>query len=882
MANTKYRCEFFSDNRNGADEQKWRININSETYSGAVIDFLTTRDGFTLNMDGGDDSMLAPMKTTSVSFNYIIDSVTTDDIISDLLSIAGGNESEFTVEIENYYNNSTWQTWWIGILQGDLAALDDTSPNRIINLKATDGLNTLKYIPYDHDNDGGNRSALQVIKRCLAKITLNQGYYSGGKFLAHTPFYYNKAMLGGSTWNSTWRDDVNHDPLAMCFVNTEVFQDNNGESWSCYKVLEQIVACFQLRIYQTQIHVDSGTAVWFLQSPMVNHGNNNDDGFDSSQLIFYHSKSLSTDVAISFSNGYDQAIYNPTDRIAGGKEMFIPPLLSYKSIYNHNIYNNMVLGPLQFTSTAHQNESTDHSFTTGLLAYNFSNIQDIQPFGCVDDALKSTNMRVRVVGNIHTNVIDAGHSGFDGYNSGKEYWDLTNFALTDDNGINYSVAVDVGHHFPRLGIRVNTRSEAVEAGGYVSSSYWWGQNKFAYLYGSVPWMGGQETDNYPNNYKGVSFGSTMASCTGLAFNISDVYNPLTTATNADGIVLWGSSAADEDIGFWTRTTEAEDNPSDNHYGWCSPVYNAHEVWVISGIGSWVDTIWNASINADYFSQDMPFQVTTGPIPWDRQEADGAYGWSYLRKIQIYLGLERDRVVDSAGNTHYACAKDWTSNIDLECGSRGVHWLYTYSDVRVYVIGSQGDADLFDSTIACWENGNGTPSDEDVQSPEIVIGDHPVEPNVTISNNNPIGSYIGEFQIFTQADPVGGMEEGSDVQDWRTIHMTGSEDMNLHIHRAKMALAHRYMLKYKVELNFRDQNSDSYGVKFILNRTLFSSILRWTTAGNEWEQNSAATDIAFLPTGGSFTAGTGDVKLILEDCVTYSKNNLTDKSYSTNG
>ena len=83
----------------------------------------------------------------------------------------------------------------------------------------------------------------------------------------------------------------------------------------------------------------------------------------------------------------------------------------------------------------------------------------------------------------------------------------------------------------------------------------------------------------------------------------------------------------------------------------------------------------------------------------------------------------------------------------------------------------------------------------------------------------------------------------------------------------MAIAHRYLIKQKLELKFIDRNTN-----FNLTRFGFSNILYWTSG--EWYQNDASANIAFMPTGGTFVAGTG------EWSITYSKNNLTNKTYSS--
>ena len=104
----KYRCTFYSDNQDDVVDQEdtaYKISIFKKTGTGSIIDFSCTSDGFTLNMDGGNDSMLSPIKTTSLTFNFILDSAniagTTStsiqrEIIDDVLATAANSEGELS------------------------------------------------------------------------------------------------------------------------------------------------------------------------------------------------------------------------------------------------------------------------------------------------------------------------------------------------------------------------------------------------------------------------------------------------------------------------------------------------------------------------------------------------------------------------------------------------------------------------------------------------------------------------------------------------------------------------------------------------------------------------------------------------------------------
>ena len=864
---TKYTCEFYSENVDASgNDQKWKIDIDSASWGGDAEPFKSTSEGFSLNMDGGDDSFLAPIKTTSLNFSMLLENATLEGIIDDLQAVATGNEDDFSVAVYNYYDGA-YRLYWVGYLLGDLVTLEDTSINRILSIKAVDGLNRLKYIPFDHTAYGGARSMLNLIKLCLSPLTLTASYFGAtSAYIAHNPFYYNEGMLGGSTWNSTWGKNINNDPLALTKVNSIVFKDDDGKWWSYYKVLEQVLSAFQLRIYFTQLNyqatgVDSH-GMWFIQSPLVNHGNSNNSSYDSTQLVFYHKKSLTTDIALSYDNAFNQSILNVSTRAAGGLEMFLPPLLSYKSIYEHSIFNNLIFGPYSWSSTSGENAGANvHYSQTQLMNIDLSGKEDTAPIGWTDDANQVSQQRIMITGSITTDVIDAFTVNGLGYTSGKEYWLANGFTFSG-----FTVAVDSGYHFPRMGVRVSTVSEGDSVPNVVKN-FWLGDARFAFLFGSVSWLGGTETSAYSSNYAGYD-----NTASGLKYNIAAAY-PSTVYVDDNDVALWGQDMTPET--FWFATEAVDSDPEDNDFAWVAPTYNEHNINIVNSSGSWDGYMWNPAVSNGTFQNSTLFSITSARIPWNREDSSADYGWSYIQGIEIFLGLYRDVVVEDGGNTHYTCCKDWTVNRELLCHDRGVQFAYSYNDVRVYLLGGWAGADSFDHTVAWWENDNGSCSDEDVQSPEIIIGDEPsFNPYADVEASEGFGGeYLGQFGIYTAADATGTSVSGAAVNNWRTIHQSDSEDMKLHIKRAKQALAHRYILKYKLELNVVDRNTN-----FNMSRFGFSNLLYWNSG--DWYQNSESANLAFMPTGGTFTAGTGAWKIVLEDCVTYSKDNLTDKSYSS--
>ena len=911
MAWVKYESNIYSLNTNSTteDQSRWRIQILEKTYNSGDYKraFRTTSDGFTLKMDGNDDDLLAPIKTSTVSFNYIInDDTGVDQIIDDLNQAAANNEENYCVRIQKYcVETSQFRDWWFGVLLADLAVLADTSPNRIIKIEATDGFSQLKYKTLNTGTDGfsGDRSALNIIKICLNQITYvgdsDFDFFdeslttSKANMIAHIPQYYNKAM---GALDPTWRENVNHDPLALVKFNISIFQDENGKPWSYYKILEQVLSAFQLRIMMTPVWDDqitptasnkTGRPMFFLQAPLNYHDNDNDSNYQSYQLIFYHNKNLISDVALSYTNNFISDTVNPTQKISGSKEMFMPPLLSYKTFYDHNLFNAVAAGPYSFSAATYQNTTlTGYEFSTGTtwggLQMDLTGRENIGSVGYTDPANEVAKQRVLITGKVSVFPIDLLYyqtSGISGYLSGKNYWEQYNEEYLY-SGSGFFIAQDNDSVImPRMGLRVNTISEYVGGpGGVVQDNFWLYDTRFAYLFGGCSWQRdvvsttGYQTNQYPDSFYGIGNGYQ-------GFQ----YNPATSTY----ITAWGTDTGVSNYGWWRAPVPAPTyyKSGDNHWAYFTPYFHEISLWVGNNGSTWNDDYWGSMVSAemDGVSMDIPFAILSPQIPWGRGEGQD-YGWSRISQVELYAALKRDTVWSTddgniSGQYHYAACKDWLHNRELLCKDRGIHWSYNYSDLRCYVVGVAAGQDSFDASYGFFINENGTPTEEYVQDPPIIIGDEPqFNPYADIEELDGFGGdYVGQFKIFTTANEDASAQEGPDTQMWRTKEQgtSSSEDNKLHIKRAKQALAHRVQIKKKLELNLMDRTDNRD-----LERKCFSNILFWNSG--EWYQNQSGANIAFMVSGGTFTAGTGKLKLTVMDCVSYSKNNLVDNSFSSEG
>ena len=937
----KYQSEFYSQNKDSSTDSRWRLNIYKKTGTGSTIDFKCTSEGFTLNMDGGNDSMLSPMKTTSVSFNFIIEGAAQEAIIDDILSLATDNEGELALLIERYDATNGWRRWWIGAVLGDLAALDDKGINRVITIKAVDGLTQLKYKTFNQSDDGGVRSLIYLIKNALNLITCNHtdfNFWDNSDadkkyFLATMPFYYCRAMNDGGSYSSnlidnTWKRNVNHDPLALLKLNTIVFNNPDGTTWSYYKILEQILASMQLRIMMTPLGdltgssgpstITDGNCIWFIEAPLNYHGTTDDSDRDLTQLLMYHNNSTTSDIAIEYDKWFTLFEMNPTQRLSGGKEAFIPSLYSFKSIYNHNILacelGSGQTGVAQSYSSA-QGGNWDPYANFGIggednASHLTGRIDVAAPGwpGNLGQAAAQGKQKLIITGEITLNPIDTlYYSSGIGYESGEEFW--TAQGEEWPIATYYDWALDEDIIMPRLGVMLTTTWQDQTAGESKNSQIYLGDERFSILTGGVPWnkqtlasstidVQATTTDQFNDNYAGYD-GTFL----GLKYDMS---NPgTTTYQDDDGLVLWGTDIGESNYYWWCD----QDNTLDvnslfvwqsqyaNSFAFISPIYHQVNTAILSPGSSWDSSWWEATLPSR--SVTNRFSIETPGIPWTKGPLDTTYGTCRLGNVRLFFASGRDNVIDNAGNQYQACTRSWDNNKELDASDRGVAWGFEYNDVRIYLLNGQGDggSGFADGSVGYWINENGNPSEELVGDPELELG------GITSKNVSSWTSlqelYPGEYQVYTTADTTDAPQEGvlewvwvggddwfemyNTLKEWRLVNETmdvpaspgAGNDFRLFEKRARQALAHNYQLKRGLELSFIDRSSNRE-----IERSPFSNKYFWNSG--DWEQNQSGADVAYIVCGGSFNAGTGEVKLTLEDCVTYSRDNLTNKSYSTIG
>ena len=889
MAWKKYQCRFYSENKVGGayvsptsdpNQQRWEIAIWKET--GTDVGYTTfkcTSEGFKLKMGGRDDNLASPIKTTSLTFDMIVEGAGQEAIIDDILSVATGNENEFWVQVAMYdVVSGSWVNWWRGVLLGDLVQVQDIGINNIINVQATDGLTQLKNKPWGATTYGGTRSCMYILKACLRNVPLISARYgTSSEFIAHIAFYYNKAMSGGLTGSDavdsdTWREDISHDPLTLSSINTELFKYDDGTYWPYYDIMLQILSAFQLRIMMCQVSdgTDEGP-MWLLQNPFNYHdwsGNPNTD-----QLIFFHGNDLTTEDALSYKNDFSTKLVNPTQRLSGGISTYLPPLLSYKSIYEHKIMQNLALGPFninsEYYSDANPSDTTDLYWGTTPNAFHYNIVKNDQggEVGGNGGFHAPSYTRILITGEVEYSPYHwATWDWFNNNNASISWGTYTNAAFLNQ----YVMA--------RLGLLVSSRSEFTADGTswLLYNYYWLGSSRYGILSGSVPWIGPSEgTSGSP--YIGF-WNSTWPSVW--------CYDDNETGAN---VCPWGTDVgADNDWLFWYNSEQTLGSMA--HWGWFTPlVHSVNGIWVAEGDSyeDWNDTwgIYNSGIGTG----NQAFSVISPLVPVVGNQYNTIPAEGFIQTIRLYYSLGRD-LWDNDGNGYYrTCVNDWSNQQELLHENRGIGYKYFLNQVRIYIIGNENIQDgYYDYSIGYFTNDNGTPSEAEVQDPEIVIGDEPeFNSQYAVDTENegvsPVG--FGQFWI-TNTNPATSTNEpyylGVDTTRWICTWESDNSGnwLKLHQKRCKMQVSHHYKLKEKLDLSFQDRSpTTAYATDIKMRKLGFSAIYNWYGAGST--EQSTWIDNLYMVSGGEFTAGTMEWKVCLIDCLTFDQDSLTNNSYASN-
>ncbi len=142
-----------------------------------------------------------------------------------------------------YKDNSGYELEWVGNIVPDLWEYDNAPKPRAMTVRAIDGINRLKKIPYSEVTVNTNEVALKThIKQILDKNELAQFFGLSDAYLRESIEYKNLDV--------TSVDDTDS-PLSYTFFPNVIFlsEDIDDEGMSCYDALKSLLDLFSSRIF---------------------------------------------------------------------------------------------------------------------------------------------------------------------------------------------------------------------------------------------------------------------------------------------------------------------------------------------------------------------------------------------------------------------------------------------------------------------------------------------------------------------------------------------------------------------------------------------------------------------------------------------------------
>lgn len=159
-----------------------------------------------------------------------------DDTTGKLSEILDGDDEKYQILVEN---DNTSVSEWSGFVINDSYKYSLYTP-AISSLKATDRIEDLQNIPYAQ-SDGtlyaGRLNLVEIISQCLDSSSLGLGMMTHMNWVPH---------IGTNDLDTT--DDY----MFNLRMNQDNFVDNDGNPYSKFSVLQQVLMRFQLQLFQAE------------------------------------------------------------------------------------------------------------------------------------------------------------------------------------------------------------------------------------------------------------------------------------------------------------------------------------------------------------------------------------------------------------------------------------------------------------------------------------------------------------------------------------------------------------------------------------------------------------------------------------------------------
>ena len=219
---------------------QWRLRIYDSAYGGTtVLPFKVGGDIFELAYDGADDDRVQYIIPSQLTFTYIIESATQEELVDNLKT---AKEGRYLLEVE--YMDTTYQPYWRGVLFADQVEVADEYYPQQVRLTASDDLKALDSIPYKVSDTvpyTGLSSLGSHLINCINKvrwISLNSG--------TRTTFedFFRSTQQATPVVTAATAIAIEHHGLYT------ISDNGNAEYPSTYEVLAEILSLMGLRLFQ--------------------------------------------------------------------------------------------------------------------------------------------------------------------------------------------------------------------------------------------------------------------------------------------------------------------------------------------------------------------------------------------------------------------------------------------------------------------------------------------------------------------------------------------------------------------------------------------------------------------------------------------------------
>lgn len=233
----RFKAEFTS-----SDSVDYEIEIWDSSHVGGATTFYVDSKGFDLRYAAEAQERHSPIVTSECSFTFWVQDATHEQFITDL---SGAAEGRFTVKITT---DNGANLYWAGIILADIAKYEDAPFPYGFEVRATDGLATLKDVEYK-DGSSSYTGTARLISHVLN--ALNKLPYVSTHWHASNDVFLRSSV---DWWETSMLNAINNDPIYISGVDHAVFWkfDNDAKLTyqSAYEVLKQILTTFGCRIMQ--------------------------------------------------------------------------------------------------------------------------------------------------------------------------------------------------------------------------------------------------------------------------------------------------------------------------------------------------------------------------------------------------------------------------------------------------------------------------------------------------------------------------------------------------------------------------------------------------------------------------------------------------------